>query len=270
MMFNFIKQKKIKCGDNFLEVDIYPRTRKQIDTPKGKRPKKKLVSKPSQKNLNDKNAKRYFSQLVKSNFKFGDQHVTLTYKEKLHPKSLMDAERMARNYISRVNYLRKKKGLPNAKYIIVTEYQLKNDTPIKIHHHIIIDGGLSRDEYESLWRLKKEKGKKVGEKIGRTQANILQPDENGASGLVYYLCKYEYRKKRWTSSTNLVKPFQEIHDHAWTKRQIEKIAKAPFDPTFWEKKFKGYKVAKDYGYEAKYWDHMGWSIYLKMYRVCDE
>lgn len=269
-MFNFIKQKEIYCGDNYLEVDIYPRTKKQIDTPKGKRPKKKEVSKPAQKNLNDKNAKRYFIQEVNSNFGYGDYHLILTYKEKLHPSSLEEAERNIRNYIQRVNRSRKKKGLPNAKYMIVTEYQLKNEIAIKIHHHIIIDGSLSRDEYEELWRLKKEKGKKTGEKIGRTQASILQPDENGLAGLVHYLCKYEYRKKRWTSSRKLKTPVQEVRDHAWTKRQIEKIAKQPFDPLIWEKKFKGYKVANNYGYEVKYWDHMGWSIYLKMVRVSDE
>ncbi len=269
-MLSFIKEKRIECGDNYLEVDIYPRTRKQIDTPKGRRPKKKAVSRPAQKNLNDKNARRYFTQLVNTNFSDGGYHITYTYKERLHPKSLEEAERAIRNYVTRVNRYRKKKGLENLKYIIVTEYHLKDDVAQSIHHHLFVDDDMTRDEYEELWRLRRAKGKKKGEKVGRVNSRVLQPDDCGLAGLVNYLCKYEYRKKRWTSSNNLKKPEQTVRDHAWTRRQIEKIAKQPFDPALWEKKFKGFKVASDYGYEVKYSDHMGWSIYLKMYRVTDE
>lgn len=269
-MFNFIKQKKIYCGDKFLEVDIYPRTRNQIDTAKGRRAKKKEVTKPAQRNLNDKKAKRYFVQLINSNFDERGYHLTLTYKERYHPKTIEEAEANLRKLIARINYRKKKKGLPSLKYVSVIEYQLKKEEPCKIHHHLIMDGDLSRDEVEDCWRLARKKGQKKGDKIGRANTVKLQPDEGGLSALAKYLCKYEYRKRRWTSSLNLKKPYEKINDHAWSKRQIEKIAKQPFDKSFWEKKFKGYKITSGlYGYEVKYNELTGWAIYLKMVKVKD-
>ena len=263
-MHNHIKQKRIYCGNEYLEVDIYPRTKNQIDTPKGKRPKKRNVTKPAQNNLNDARAKRYFIQLLNANFGKNDYHLTLTYKMTKHPKSLEDAEKRVRNYISRVNYKRKKMGLKSSKYVIVTEYKLKEGEAIDIHHHIIMDGDLTRDEVEDLWREKKQKGKKIGESIGRTNCIKLQPDEDGVAGLAHYLTKYEYRKRRWTASTNLIKPQEVINDHVFTKRQIEKLATRPLDKDYWEKKYPGYKIKSDYGYVAKYNDIMGWSIYLRL------
>ncbi len=265
-MFNFVKQKRIYCG-NYLEVDIYPRTKNQIETPKGKRPKKRAVSRPAQKNLNAKRAKRYFVQLLNTNFTEADYYMTFTYKPSHHPTSIKDAERNVRNYIARVNYRRKKEGLEKARYISVIEYQLKDNKPVHIHHHIVMDGQLSRDLLEDLWRLRRTKGQKRGEKIGRTNARRLQADENGFAALAHYLCKYEYRKRQWTSSTNLKKPDEKIDDYKWTKRQIEKLVKQPLDKGYWARKFPGYRLtSEDYGYEVAYNELMGWSIYLKLVR----
>lgn len=268
MQHNFIKQKRIYCGKNYLEVDIYPRTKNQIDTPKGKRAKKTKVSKPAQRNLNDKNAKRYFIQLINSNFGPKDIYVTLTYKEANHPKDIKEAEQNIKKYIARLNYKKKRKGKKPLKYVSVIEYQLKNNKAIKIHHHLILDGDLTRDEVEDAWREPRQKGQKKGNKIGRANTMKLQPDEEGFAALANYLCKYEYRQRRWTASLNLKKPEEVKNDYAWTKRQIEKIAKQPLDKAFWAKKFKGYEItSEDYGYTVKYNELTGWSIYLKLRRV---
>ncbi len=55
-----------------------------------------------------------------------------------------------RNYIRRIQRLRKKRGLPPLKYIAVTERGKKGG---RYHHHITINGGIDRDELESLWGL---------------------------------------------------------------------------------------------------------------------
>lgn len=68
------------------------------------------------------------------------------------------------------------------------------------------DGGLDRDTVEDLWRRRKRKGQKKGDKNGFCNADRLQSDENGIAALCSYLAKQPSGKKRWTSSQNLHKP----------------------------------------------------------------
>lgn len=73
--------------------------------------------------------------------------------------------------------------MPPLKYMIVTAYTTKrnSETPVRIHHHIIMNGGLDRDVVEDLWRKRRRKGQKKGDKIGFCNADRLQADENGIS-----------------------------------------------------------------------------------------
>ena len=82
--------------------------------------------------------------------------------------------------------------MPPLKYMIVTAYTTKrnSETPARIHHHIIMNGGLDRDVVEDLWRKRRRKGQKKGDKIGFCNADRLQADENGIAALCTYLVKY--------------------------------------------------------------------------------
>lgn len=262
---NFIREKKIYCGDKFMEVDIYPFTKKQQEVSGGKREKRKRVTAPKQKNLNDKNARRYLIQLMNSNFTEKDLHVTCTYKMGEHPDTVEEAETEARNFIRRVNYLRKKKGLDPIKYILVSEMTYKNEMLIRVHHHIVMSGDLERDEVEDLWRKKRKKGQKKGEKIGRINADRLQPDENGLAALAAYLTKEPNRKKRWSSSQNLKRPMELTNDRKYSKRQLEKIANGLVDNDYWKKKYPGWHITdKDYGIQVSYNELSGYYIYLRL------
>ena len=80
-MRSFIREKKIFCGDHYREVDIFPYTDAQKSTSgRGKRSKKIKESPPKQKNLNDKNARRYLVQIGELNFGADPDalHVTAT------------------------------------------------------------------------------------------------------------------------------------------------------------------------------------------------
>lgn len=74
----FIREKKIDCAE-YREVDIIPRTEAAEQASRGKRGKKRKVNAPKQKDLNDKNAKRYLVQLGNGNFHIGDLHTSCTY-----------------------------------------------------------------------------------------------------------------------------------------------------------------------------------------------
>lgn len=63
---NFIREKRIYCGEEYLEVDIVAVTN-MPEAGKGKKGK----SSQAQKNLNDKRSKRRFVQIANTNFGTG-------------------------------------------------------------------------------------------------------------------------------------------------------------------------------------------------------
>lgn len=188
--------KEITAGEQF-EIEIYPQFRKMDDVPKEGQRIVKDNSK-AQKNLNDKNARKYVERLINQNFGDRDIWLTLTYDdEHLPPDGDIDAAiKNMQNYIRRVNYQRKKRGLPNAKYVYVTEYN--EDAEIRWHHHIVMDGALDMDVVEGCWN-----------QSSRNEVRRLQKDENGLSGMSRYMVKEKKRiksEKRWNSSQGLQDP----------------------------------------------------------------
>ena len=108
--------KEITAGDQF-EIEIYPQFRSMDEVPPEGRTIKKDNNK-AQKNLNDKNARKYVERLINENFSDRDIWMTLTYDDAhLPPDGDVDAAiKNVQKYIRRINYQRKKRGLPNAKY----------------------------------------------------------------------------------------------------------------------------------------------------------
>lgn len=139
--------KTIKAGNQF-EVEIYPSFTKKESTGMNLKPR----SSTAQKNLNDKNARKKLERLINANFSNGDLWVTLTYDNEHLPESMKDALKNIGNYMRRINYRREKMGLSNAKYIYITEYNPKKK--IRCHHHLIMDGALSMDLVEKMWKKK--------------------------------------------------------------------------------------------------------------------
>lgn len=269
MRKNFTREKTYYCGENYREIDIFPYTQTQQEASrrKGSRSKKEKVTEPKQKNLNDKNAKRYFIQLINANFGEKDFHITLSYDDKFLPATLEDAEKEAQNYIDRVKYRRKKEGLQPLKYILVTENKTKKGKD-RWHHHIIMNGGLDRDVVEELWSRKK-KGQKKGESLGTVNSRRLQvgDDGKGMSGLGRYLSKDPKGKKRWNSSKNLDRPWSRTNDHEYSRREVERIVKNPPGREYWEKRYPGWTLEDtDYGCIAVENEITGWSLYLKLRR----
>ncbi len=271
----FYREKKTDCGA-YREVDIIPRTDNAERAVKGKRGKRQRVSEPKQKELNDKNARRYLVQLGNGNFGIGDLHVSLTYSNKHLPGSVEEAEKVINNYLRRVAYRRKKKGLPPLKYILVTEYKYAKDgEEIKrIHHHVIMNGGLSRDDVEMMWTKDRINWKKAEtdpkycgqiEQMGWVNADRLQVNENGIEALCKYVTKDPQGKKRWSSSRNLERPVQQPPaDHKYTKKKIERLAKEPdAGKAFFERQFPDFNIAE---VTPEYYEETGWHIYLKMWR----
>lgn len=298
MARTFVREKKIYCGYDYLEVDAFNYTKtEQENTRRGERSKKEIISTPKQIDWNEQNSKRYFLQLLNTNFGEDDLHVSLTYTKGNLPPTAEDAEKELRNFFRRVSYKREKEGLPPLKYIAIPVCTTKADgvTPVRIHHHVIMNGGLDRDTVEDLWRKRRRKGQKKGDKIGYANADRLQPDENGLGALCEYLSKQAGGKKRWSSSQNLdkpdpetvdpdspprergsrfsasaniQKPWSRTNDHSFSRKELEKICKDPPDLSYWEKRYPGYTLCGGgYGFNAVYSDTRGWALYLKLRRI---
>ena len=189
--------KEIRAGDQF-EVEIYPRFKLLDEVPEeGRRIVKDNSS--AQKNLNDRNARKYLVRLINHNFGEGDLWITLTYDNAHLPadgdigKALKDVQ----NYISRVNYQRKKRGLKRAKYVYVIEYD--EAAEIRWHIHIVMDGEMDLDTVEACWK-----------QSSRNEVRRTRKDKDGLAGLANYLVKEKKRirsERRWSSSKkNLKKP----------------------------------------------------------------
>lgn len=292
-MRSFTRQKKIYCGDKYLEVDIFPYTETQQEATKrkrGKRSKKEKVTEPKQRNLNDKNAKRYFVQLINANFGAGDLHVSFTYSKEFLPTTIEEAEKEAGKYLRRISYRMKKEGLGALKYVLVTEgnTRKRDGKLVRVHHHLIMNGGLDRDIVEDLWSRKKQKGQKKGERIGYVNADRLQEaaDGSGITALGKYLTKENESKKkkdekqieltkdpngkkRWSSSQNLDRPWSRNNDSKYRRRELERLAKdqSLVDVRFWEKQYPGWTlVNNEHALKLDYNEHTGWSVYLQMRR----
>lgn len=269
-MRSFIREKKIHCGANYMEVDIFRYTDVQNKSTKGRRSRKKIESVQKQKNLNDKNAKRHFGWKVNANFGQDDYHVNPTYNEKFKPETIEEAEKIVKNYLGRIAYHRKKLGLSPLKYMLVTECIMSKDNPeenVRIHHHIIMNNdGMDRSLVEDLWRLRKKKGQKKGESLGYVNADRLQVNEEGLNALCNYLTKYPKRKKRWSCSQNLINPWSRTNDRKYSRKALEQMARN-VDAREIEKRYPGWRIAgKNNGIKAVYNEYTGWSLYLKFYK----
>lgn len=299
----FTREKKSYCG-NYMEVDIIPMTEKAEMATKGKRGKKKKVSVPKQTDLNDKNSKRYLVLLGNGNFGRGDLHTTLTYDEQNLPQTVEDAEREVTNYLRRIDYRRNKLSLEKLKYILVTEYKFEKDGQSikRIHHHIIMNGGMDRDEVEAMWtkqrinwkRWKEDDAYRDGIKqIGYANADRLQVNENGIEALCKYIVKDPQGKKRYSSSRNLIRPEVErkdnkpaetakesqwkhsknlimpeekCNDFKYNRKKVEKLAKsADAGLAEFKKIYSNYDIVS---VEPVYYETTGWHIYLKMWKKC--
>ena len=258
-MKTFVREKKIFCGKTYMEMDLF----EMADMRERGRKDREKKSTMKQIRQNEKNARRYFIQIVNTNFSHGDYCVHATYNRKHMPASVEEAERNVQNYVRRIKNRRRKLGIAAAmKYIIVTEYRTKADgTPTRIHHHIIMDGAMDRDEVGSLWRDRRRKGEKQGAPIGTINVDRLQPDEFGLEALARYLTKGLTGQKRWHPSQNLEKPIIRKNDYNFSRRKLIQLAGMTDCPDVWQKLYPGYLLTQA---QATYSDEAGWHITVKM------
>lgn len=181
-----------KAGDT-LVLTVYPILGRS-DRAKAEAARK-AMSRERQTRYNRERARRRLALLMDANFGRNDLHVTLTYWGT--PPDYEQARKDVRNYLRAVKRMREKAGLPEMKYIYVIEEEGGDGEKRRIHVHLMMTGGVSREALEEKW--------------GRGYANCdrLQPEEgNGLMELARYFTKLEQEKHRraWSASKNLRQP----------------------------------------------------------------
>ena len=195
-------------------IDVTLKLTSGIHTSK-RRQKKNITREKVQAN-NDRMAARNLARLINANFKAGDFHLVLTYKE-------APTKEQAKK--DRANFIRKlKKTVPDLKYVAVTEWE-----HTRIHHHLVISE-CSIDLIERLWW-----------DLGYIKVGFLD-DSGEYSKLAEYLIKETTKtfrsqdscyKRRYSCSANLIRPV--------VKREEISISDLFEDP----EPIKGYYIPKD-------------------------
>ena len=214
-------------GTVLLESQVYPSFYRKSDMPVTRKGRE---TKPSQKDLNDRNSKRYMVRLANINFGKGDIWATFGWNEECLPEDMGEARKDVKNFISRVNYRQKKQGKENIKYIYILAY----DGYTRPHVHILMTGeGIDRDELEDLWG-----------KCDRPNTKRIQPDDDFLiTGLATYVSNNPHGTKRWCASKNLVKPPEPSRSYSKFRRtKVNRMVK-DFEVlrTEMEKAYQGYK-----------------------------
>ena len=217
-------------------------------------------SMPKQKKLNEKRAKRYFEALVEANFKGGrDLVLHLTFRKEDYPESEEEAKKRVQAFLRNINGRRKRRGLGNAKYIIVFETSKTG----RFHFHIIMDGEMDRDTVEATW------------KHGYCNADRLKADSrDGLSAIINYLAKGSNQsgeerskwQKRWIPSRGLIRPWISEAKSSISKKRFNSIVELPEDSELFigaiEKDNKGYRIQS---IEKSFNEQTGrWYIFCRM------
>ena len=259
----FVREQRHVCGDNYMEIDLYPISEREKGASLSA--KRRQASSRIQQNLNARNARRYFIQLLNANFTERDIHWTGTYDDAHLPDSIEQADHDLELFLRRVRSQSRKRGLPAPRFIAVTEWREEGGglPAVRVHHHVVLSCGLSRDELERLWYRGKDK-----ERLGITNADRLQFDRESLERLANYLTKYTNRKRRWRQSRGLEKPQRpRPNDGKYTRRQLERLVTsgAVFDSEFWRRKYQGWEINDITPIQNDVTKE--WSIYLKLRRT---
>ena len=259
----FVREQRHVCGDNYMEIDLYPISEREKGASLSA--KRRQASSRIKQNLNARNARRYFIQLLNANFTESDIHWTGTYDDAHLPDSIEQADHDLELFLRRVRSQSRKRGLPAPRFIAVTEWREEGDglPAVRVHHHVVLSCGLSRDELERLWYRGKDK-----ERLGITNADRLQFDRESLERLANYLTKYTNRKRRWRQSRGLEKPQRpRPNDGKYTRRQLERLVTsgAVFDSEFWRRKYQGWEINDITPIQNDVTKE--WSIYLKLRRT---
>ena len=200
------RTRTIKAGPR-LEVEIYPIFGRE-SAGRARAAKQNITREAVQRN-NEERSRRKLIRLIDANFDERDLHMTLTYMGT--PPKYDQAMADVKNFLRTVKRKREKRGMDPLKYIYTIEGN-EDGKKERIHVHMVISGGIDRQELEEIWG------------HGYANADHLQPNENGLEALARYITKQQKNRRKWARSRNLKKPKQRTSDTKVSNARVRRIA----------------------------------------------
>ena len=180
---------------------------------------KSQMTREAQKKANDARSRLRLIQLVEANFTKEDISIGLDYAGK--KPSIEQVDRDLKTFFEKVRRRRRKYGLPELKYIAAIggdEMPSKGYSGTRPHAHVIMNGGIDRDELEKMW------------KHGRANCDRLQPRDEGLGGISVYFTKQMQDRppkkgvKKYRTSKNLIHPEPKGRDVKIANSRVRRIA----------------------------------------------
>lgn len=275
MKRRYIREQKTVCGNEYMEIDLFPVT--PAEHRASRRDKKQKASSLAMMNCNERNSRRYLVQLVATNFSRGEGALVLhlTYDDAYLPQTWEQAERDVTNFVRRLNRRCRRHGKPKAKWIAVTEHQDEDPADgvreVRYHHHMILQCELSLDEIKDAWCTGQGVWK---ERLGLAKADRAEFEHGTLEAFCQYITKYPKRKRRWRQSQGLKKPeCRQPNDTRYSARKLDEVARERVDDReFWERRYGklntrgGVREYAFVGAEARYNPVDGsWHVIAKMW-----
>ena len=172
--------------------------------------------------------------LAEENFTQEDYFLHLTYKSEPTEER---ARRDLQNFLRRIKRIRARRGLPELKYM----YAAEGGDGKRIHAHMLISGGMSRDEMEGIWQ------ETTAGRGGRCRADRLETEDGQTEAAVMYMAKELWARglkgkdaqaediarymadrpgtrRRWCVSRNLREPKTRTSDSKVSAARIRRMA----------------------------------------------
>lgn len=217
----YLREKKTRFGNGYLDVDIYERDDNVV--PPAKRAKRRRVSPPHILAANERHSRNVMRQLAIHNFGAGDYYLTPTYSEQPDFES---AQREMSNFIRRLKKLYEKKGTElKAMYVTEGGNPKADGGCTRVHNHMLINNaGISREEIERCWTGRRKSGR------GYCNCSMIQPreDERGCERIAEYMSKSRTKsekpgRRRWNCTRNLERPFETTIDNKFSRKQNDRV-----------------------------------------------
>ena len=173
----------------------------------------------AQQKANDARSRLRLIQLVEANFTAEDLAIGLSYGGEAPTPERIDRD--LANFFAKIRRRRKARGLGDLKYICAIggdEMPAAGYSGKRPHVHVIMSGGMDRDEIEKLWG------------HGYANADRLQPGETGLAGIATYFTKQMQDRprkkgvKRYRTSRNLEQPVKRSRDAKMTNARVRRLA----------------------------------------------
>lgn len=177
------------------------------------------TTREAQQRANEARSRLRLIQLVEANFTEKDLAIGLSYGGESPTPERIDKD--LNNFFAKIRRRRRQRGLPELRYIAAIggdEMPAAGYSGKRPHVHVIMSGGMDRDEIEKLWG------------HGYANADRLQPGDQGLGGIATYFTKQMQDRparkgvKRYRPSRNLTQPVQRSRDAKMTNARVRKIA----------------------------------------------